>query len=431
MREGDPPTPLGEGVGGGDAVLSRLLPLYVVIFAGFVGYSLMITVFTPLLLSPDGFMLAAGTSASTRALLLGGLLALYPLGQFVGSPVMGSLSDRYGRRKVLLVSLSATTACYAVIVLALWRGSLGLLAAACLAGGAAEANIVCAQGAIADIAPAAERERYFGYIYLSASLAYVIGPLVGGKLAFWFGAPVPFALVLLLLIGVAVAIARRFHEARVASPGARSASPLTALSVVLDPRLRRMFLVNFLLYVAIFGFFRSYPMYLAQAFHLGVSRISEFIAWVGVPIVLVNLGVTGAVAKRVSARALTLVAGSATAVLVAAVVVPPSTLGLWPVLFLASAALALTLPACATMLSESAGPEEQGRVMGGNQAMQVGAEALSGALAGVLAAIAIVLPLPILGLVALLGVMTLGAAPSADRRSRPALRVARRGGRPG
>lgn len=400
-----------------DPVLRRLLPLCIVIFAGFIGYSLMITVFTPLLLNADGFMLAAGTSASTRALILGGLLALYPLGQFVGSPVMGSLSDRHGRRRVLLASLSATTVCYAVIVLALAIGSLGLLAAGCLAGGAAEANIVSAQGAIADIAPAAERERYFGYIYLSASLAYIAGPLVGGKLAYWFGAPVPFAVVFVLLIGVAVTIRMRFHETRVVGADARPASALTALSIVLDKRLRRMFLVNFLLYVAIFGFFRSYPMYLAQAFHLGVSRMSEFIAWVGVPIVLVNLGVTGALAKRFPARAMTMMAGTATGVLVAAVVIPPSTLGLWPALFLASAALALTLPACATMLSESAGPDEQGRVMGGNQAMQVGAEALSGALAGVLAAIAIVLPLTMLGLVALLGVATLGAAPERHGRS--------------
>ncbi|MGH7212283.1 MAG: MFS transporter, partial [Acetobacteraceae bacterium] len=134
----------------------------------------------------------------------------------------------------------------------------------------------------------------------------------------------------------------------------------------------------------------------------------------------VNLGVTGALAKRFSARALTMAAGTATGLLVAAVVIPPTTLGLWPVLFLASAALALTLPACATMLSESAGPEEQGRVMGGNQAMQVGAEALSGALAGVLAAVAVVLPLLTLGFVALLGVAVLVIAPAPRAAVTPA-----------
>ena len=94
---------------GGDeprVAVARVLPLYLVVFIGFVGYSLMITVFTPLILGDDGELLAAGASTSERTLVLGAVLALYPLAQFLGSPVLGSLSDRFGRRPVLLVSLA-------------------------------------------------------------------------------------------------------------------------------------------------------------------------------------------------------------------------------------------------------------------------------------------------------------------------------------
>ncbi len=91
-------------VSGRIEILPRLLPLYAVIFAGFVGYSLMITVFTPLVLHGTGGLLPPATSAGTRSLILGGLLALYPLGQFFTSPVLGSLSDRHGRRPVLIAS---------------------------------------------------------------------------------------------------------------------------------------------------------------------------------------------------------------------------------------------------------------------------------------------------------------------------------------
>jgi MFS family permease len=73
----------------------RLLPLYVVIFFGFVGYSLMITIFTPMILKNDTAMIAANTPMARKTILLGLLLGLYPLGQFVGSPIMGSLSDRF------------------------------------------------------------------------------------------------------------------------------------------------------------------------------------------------------------------------------------------------------------------------------------------------------------------------------------------------
>src|ERR1700753_2475944 len=119
----------------------------------------MITVFTPLLLGGGGGLISSGTSPSTRTLVLGGLLALYPLAQFFGAPVLGSLSDRFGRRPVLLASLAASAAFYALMALALHLHSLALLAVACLLAGLAEANIAIAQSAIADIAPAAERRR--------------------------------------------------------------------------------------------------------------------------------------------------------------------------------------------------------------------------------------------------------------------------------
>lgn len=401
-------------------ILPRLLPLYGVIFAGFVGYSLMITVFTPLLLHPDNPMLPPATPAGARSLILGGLLALYPLGQFFSSPVLGGLSDRLGRRPVLLASLSITTGCYALIVWALYSDWLWLLALACLAAGVAESNIVSAQGAIADMTRPEQRERYFGYIYLSASLAYIVGPLIGGKLADstlvpWFGAPLPFALVCLLLACTTVVIALRFHDARSGrGMTVRPGNALTSLAIVFRPDLRRIFGINFLLYLAAFGFFRAYPMFLAQALHLGVSRISEFVAWVGVPIILVNLGVTGFVASRVDPRRVALITAIGTGVFVAAVALVQDRAWLWPTLFLAGGVIALLLPACAMLLSEHAGTEEQGLAMGGNQALQVGAEALSGALAGVLAAISTRLPLPTLGLFALLAAALLVLRP--DRR---------------
>jgi MFS family permease len=108
---------------------TALLPLYIVFFVGFVGYSLMITVFTPMLMRGDGPMIATADPMAKRTMLLGFLLCLYPLGQFLGSPVMGSLSDRYGRKPVLLISLTTTTLCYAVIATSLSIGSFALLAA--------------------------------------------------------------------------------------------------------------------------------------------------------------------------------------------------------------------------------------------------------------------------------------------------------------
>lgn len=403
--------------------LGRVLPLYVVVFIGFVGYSLMITVFTPLLLGDGGGLVAADSSTSTRTLILGGLLALYPLAQFFGAPVLGSLSDRLGRRPVLLASLAASVCFYALMALALHLQSLALLAVACLLAGLAEANIAIAQSAIADVAPAAARSRLFGYVYLSSSLAYVVGPLVGGKLAdpgvvSWFAPSTPFLAVAALLLATLALTATRFRETHAPDPDA----PLGVEAAVHNVGaafarggLRPVFAANFVLYLAIFGFFRVYPMYLVDHFGMGVGRESEFIAWVAVPIVIANLFLVGRLAARIDPRRLTVRCGAALAVGLAAVIVPHPEGALWVTLFACSLALAICLPSMATIVSDAVGPAEQGRALGTNQSLQVGAEGLSGLAGGGLAAISTALPLPVMGGLALLGSALL---------SRPAAREA-------
>jgi predicted MFS family arabinose efflux permease len=401
--------------------LSLLLPLYAVIFVGFAGYSLMITVFTPMLLRSDSPLIPAGYPIEKRTIILGILLCLYPLGQFFGAPILGGLSDRFGRKPILVISLAVTTTCYALIAFSLTIGSLSLLAITLVLAGLAEANIVAAQSAIADVCPPAARNRFFGYIYMSISAAYIVGPLVGGKLADpsilpWFNYATPFWTVCFLLVITAAATAIFFRETH--TPGTGQVSFAQAFEglaeVFTNPRLRALYWLNFLFYLAIFGFFRCYPMYLVDQFHLGVSRVSEFIAWVGVPIVLANLWLTSFLSARFAIKTIAVWSGLLTGIFMLMVVLPRHLNGLWIPLFLTSGALALSLPSCATLLSTAANQDQQGRVMGNNQALQVGAEALSAIVGGLLAAIMMKLSLIVLAAVAILAALLLKWAPGQE-----------------
>jgi MFS family permease len=382
-----------------------LAPLYVVVFVGFLGYSLMITVFTPMVLAGDDGVLAASASSTERTLTLGVLLALYPLGQFLGSPILGALSDRLGRRPVLLLSLATTTVMYGVIATALAVESLPLLLTASFAAGLAEANVVLAQGAITDSAPRSERNRLFGYVYLSASLAYVVGPLLGGKLADAAGYDAPYWAVMALLAIVLLAVAVSFRET--ARPAAARPGYLDAITnlarVVSDLDLRPFYLVNFILYLALFGFFRVYPMYLVDEFGLDVGEVSEYIAYVAVPIVIANLWLVGALSRRFEPGTMAAAAALAAGALMALIVVPNSEVSLWFTLGPTALAVAICLPACAATLSLAAGDEEQGRALGNNQSMQVGAEGVSGLVGGGLAAVLVKLPLLVFAGAAILG----------------------------
>ena len=284
----------------------------------------------------------------------------------------------------------------------------------CFLAGLSESNIVLAQSAIADTAPRSERNRLFGYVYLSASLAYVIGPLGGGQLAdhslvSWFTYATPYWVVTALLAATTLAVVGFFAETHQGThETGQFLQAFTNLArVVTDRRLRPLYLVNFVLYLAIFGFFRVYPMYLVDQFHMGVGQVSEYVAFVAVPIVIANVWLVGALARHAGPR--TLVMGSALAmgVLMAIIVIPDSTAALWFTLGATALALAISLPSCATMLSLAADDAEQGRAMGNNQSMQVGAESLSGLVGGALAAAVIALPLLVFAGIAVAGSLVL------------------------
>src|SRR5688500_12445309 len=140
------------------------------------------------------------------ATLLGLMLALYSAMQFLFSPVLGVLSDRYGRRPVLLVSLAGAAIDYLVMAFApeLWLLVLGRAIA-----GVTSANMAVATAYITDISAEDERAKRFGYFHAMVGIGFIIGPVIGGILGdIWVRAPflvaaglnaVNFALALFVL----------------------------------------------------------------------------------------------------------------------------------------------------------------------------------------------------------------------------------------
>jgi DHA1 family tetracycline resistance protein-like MFS transporter len=371
-------------------------------------------------------MLPASSSTATRTAVLGALLALYPLGQFLGAPVLGALSDRLGRRRVLIASLAATTALYVVVALALEAQSLALLMVACFAAGVCESNVALALSGVADLAPEAERSRLFGYVYLASSAAYVVGPLVGGKLASAEGYAAPYWAVTGLLALTLLFVVVRFAETHAPAARSRTRARVTQgladiARVFGDRRLRVLFAANFLLYLAVFGFFRVYPMYIVDEFSLGVSRESEFVAWVAVPIVVANLGLVAWLSHRLTPRVMTIASSLFAGAFMVIIVLPSDVDALWFTLAPAALGVALCLPAAAAMISQAVSGDEQGRALGANQSVQTLAEALSGLGGGLLAAILVKLPLLACGALAAAAALTLllAARPSnsAEQRS--------------
>lgn len=124
-----------------------------------------------------------------QAALWGGVLATsYAVMQFLFGPTIGSLSDRFGRRPILLVSLAVMAVDYVVMAFA---GSIWLLLAARIVGGIAAATQSTATAFIADISKPEDKSKNFGLVGASFGIGFVVGPLIGGVLG-EFGARAPF-----------------------------------------------------------------------------------------------------------------------------------------------------------------------------------------------------------------------------------------------
>lgn len=119
------------------------------------------------------------THADNAALQIGVMTALYATMQFVFAPVLGSLSDRIGRRPVLLISLAGATANYLLLAFAhsLWMLLIGRAIA-----GLTSANVSVASAYITDISPEDQRARRFGLLNAMFGAGFIIGPVIGGAL---------------------------------------------------------------------------------------------------------------------------------------------------------------------------------------------------------------------------------------------------------
>jgi predicted MFS family arabinose efflux permease len=382
-----------------------LVPIYLVIFVAFIGYAMMVNFFVPLLMHNHGF-LSPTASKAQRTTAVGILLAIYPLGQFFGSPILGALSDRYGRKPILLTSLASAVVCYAIIALAIRKRDPILLGFACLVGGLSESNIAIAQSAVADVAQPQDRGRLFGYIYTACSLGWVSGPLVGGQVVLHAGFSAPFwgvvALLMLAFVWTLIAF-RETHPADTARPLDYLSAMMNLTAVFTDRPIRRLYLVNFIFYLTIFGFFRVILIYMADKWHMLAHQSGIYYSYFSAMSLVSSLFVVGPLLRRFELKSIAITSAVLTGVLMGVVVLPQSrylllvTAG--PCCFIST----FTLASCATLLSNSVEPKRQGSVMGNNQALQVGAEAAGALVGGLLAAIVVPLPLFAFGALLLVG----------------------------
>jgi len=338
-----------------------LLIIFLIVFVNLLGFGIII----PLL----PFY---ADHVGATPLAVGLLFAAYSVSQVLATPVLGNLSDRYGRRPVLLLSLLGTVISFALLAVA---NVLWLLFVARIIDGLSGGNISTARAYISDVTEEKDRARAYGLIGAAFGLGFIFGPALGGLLArFGYSAPATAAAVLAALaLGLTWVALPESHQpgALPAGQNARRPSPWRDLPRLLTrPLLGRLLLVNLLYWAAFAVYETTFALFAKARFNWGMSQVGYLLAALGVVGAIVQGGLIGMVVRRLGEKT-TLVGGlflAAAGLGAAAFIrsVPIFILVLLP----AAVGAALSSPALIALISHTAGPAEQGRVQGVSGALE-------------------------------------------------------------
>ena len=313
----------------------------------------------------------------------GVLLGVYSLMQFFAAAVLGRLSDRVGRRPVLLTTMVLNTGGYLLFAFA---GSYWALFASRVIGGFAGGNISAAQAYIADSTSAADRSRAMGLLGAAFGLGFVIGPAIGGGAWQYLGSAAPglvaAGLSLLNFASAWAILPESLHpDHRTERRGLGFEAIARGLA---DRRLRPLMLVWGIFPFAFAGYTAALPYHAAAAFGWQQKDLALFFIVFGITGALTQGLVFRGLAPWVGERWLVILGTAGVAVAIGAVPYAHSSF----VLYAWTVALALcqgvVSPAVSGLVSVYASPNEQGTTLGAAQALgalgrTLGPEAIGGA----------------------------------------------------
>lgn len=303
-----------------------------------------------------------------KGLGFGTLIFAFSGMQFLSTAVLGRLSDRIGRRPIILTTTILNAAGYLLFAFA---GSYSLLLLARIISGFAGGNISAAQAYIADITPPAQRSRGMGMLGAAFGLGFTLGPAIGGVAAHFGGHMAPGLVAAVLSLANFVSASLILPESLGLEH--RTRRPLLDFGhvgeVLSRRRLRPLMALWGLAPFAFAGYTVALPFYAHQAFQWTETQLSLFFIEVGLTSAVVQGLLFGKLAPRFGERRLLLVGLFGMALGIGGVPFLPNALALYAWTFVLAFSNSLFAPAATGLVSVYAGPAEQGTVLGAAQAI--------------------------------------------------------------
>ena len=368
----------------------RVLPvLFATLLLDTIGFGMVFPIIPIIFTDPTSpAFLLTGYSQSMQFLIAGTITAVFGLMTFIAAPVLGELSDVYGRKRLLTIGVAILAASQFVFGFGIEIASIPLLFIARAIAGMAAANISIAQATIADVSAPNERAKNFGLIGAAFGIGFILGPLLSGWIAGISGNPAfPFWTASILgMINVAfisLFLPETHHNRSEKKAFTVFKGIHNIIAALEDKEAMPVYFANFL-YMSGFSFFVSFiGILLVSSFHFSETSVGTFFGVVGACIVISQLVVLRILTARFSERTILRVS----MILVAAVMVMYPFLPNSTALFILVPFLAIpqgvSMANLTALISKSVSPAKQGAALGINGSVIALAQGVIPLIAGV------------------------------------------------
>jgi len=378
----------------------NLMILYLTVAIDFLGVGLVIPIFAPLFLSENSNLFSIGTDYATRSFMLGLVLALFPFFQFFGAPALGTLSDKYGRKKILFLSVLGTFLGYILMVFGIVYQNLLLIVVSRALDGFTGGNISVATSAISDISDKESRVKNFGMLGAIFGICFILGPFLGGKLsdptvASFFSYETPFVIASILSFLNLILIATLFKDTlanRIEKTVSFKTGVKNLIRAFTDEKYKTVFTTIFLVSAGFSFFTQFFQAYLVSKFSFSQSQIGELFAYIGIWIVLTQ-GILVRVVPKVKPQKVVFYSALFLGLFLMTLVIPENYTYIYFILPFIAISNGLLNPNSQAIISELADENAQGEIFGINQSVQSLGVAVAPLISGIIYSLDIRLPI--------------------------------------
>lgn len=352
----------------------------------------------PLLLTSHSSSISILPASYTDAqgyILFGFLQAIYTIAQFIATPILGQLSDHYGRKAILVVCLFGTSLAYLLFGLGVSIKLLPLLFIARAFDGVTGGNVSVAQAVIADITDPKQRAKTYGVFGGALGIGFALGPVIGAffsnsQIVPWFNATTPFWVTAILAATSAIITAIFLKETITRNHETRPRPSLIPLQSLVKawqfPNLRALFSGIFVWRLG-FGFWTTFAtVFLIYRFGLNQQQMGYYFLYVGAWLIVSQLFLVRFFTQRFKEDQILYASVLFSAVFFCIFLIPRNWLYLFAIIPFLGSANALSITSMPAAVSRAATPATQGEYSGLSNSVQSLALSVAPILSGYLSA---------------------------------------------